>query len=124
MPNQLDHINKARHNEAFAASIKETQFLDWLVNGVFYSAMHYTEAYLAINNNHPNSHPVRNEFIQEDPNLGWNFYRNMYRPLRDDSYEARYNMRIFTLDEINRHIIPLLESVKQHLSQYIRQINI
>ncbi len=124
MANQLDHINKARHNEAFATSINGTKYLDWVVNGIFYSALHYTEAYLAIYDIHPDSHPVRNEFIREDRNLGWNFYRNMYRPLRDDSYEARYNMRIFTSEEVNRDIISVLENLKQYLSQYIREINI
>lgn len=124
MASQAEHIKKAKHNEAFYLSIKETQYLDWVVNGIFYSALHYIESYFAIKDEHPNNHPLRGKIIETDPNLGSYFYRKMYKHLRDDSYEARYNVRIFTSEEIQKEIIPKLEAIKHHLKQYIPQIKI
>src|SRR5208337_3068619 len=73
MASQEEHIKQAQHNESFSLSIKETPYLDWVVTGIFYSALHYIEGYLAINDGHPDIHAVRNEMIEEDPNLGWRF---------------------------------------------------
>lgn len=121
-----EHLKKAKHNEAFFISfdIDKTLYLDWVVNGIFYSALHYIEAYLATQDKHSDSHFSRNIFIEEDTRLGRRFYRDMYRSLHDDSNDARYNMRDFTPDEIKRHIIPQYEDIKQYLQQYIPQIKI
>ncbi len=124
MASQAEHIKKAEHNEAYYLSIKETPYLDWVVNGIFYSALHYIESYLATKGEHPDSHRLRNDIIEADPKLGWRFYTRMYKHLRDDSYEARYNVRIFTSGEIQKEIIPKLEAIKQHLKQYMPQIKI
>jgi uncharacterized protein (UPF0332 family) len=119
-----EHIEKAENNEAFSLSIKNTPYLDWVVTGIFYSALHYTEGYLATKGEHPDNHPFRNELIQEDPNLGWRFYSKMYKHLRDDSYEARYQIRTFAPEEIQNDIIPLLEAIKNHLKKFVPQIKI
>ena len=122
MASKAEHINKAEHNESFFQTIIETGYLDWAVNGIFYSALHYLESYLAINDDHPANHPLRNDSIQRDLNLGGRFYSKLYKPLRDDSYEARYEMRVFTREEVRNDIIPLLEAIKTHLEQYVPQI--
>jgi len=124
MASQVEHIGKAEHDEAFYLSIKETPYLDWVVTGIFYSALHYTESYLAIKDEHPDNHPIRNRIIEDDPNLGWRFYAKMYKPLRDDSYEARYKIRIFAPQEVQNDIIPLLEAIKNHLHKFVPQIKI
>ena len=124
MASQEEHIKQAQHNESFSLSIKETPYLDWVVTGIFYSALHYIEGYLAINDGHPDIHAVRNEMIEEDPNLGWRFYSRMYRHLRDDSYEARYKIRTFDTEEIQNDIIPLLNAIKNHLRRFVPQIRI
>lgn len=124
MASQVEHIEKAEHNEAFCLSIEETPYLDWVVTGIFYSALHYTESYLAIKGEHPNNHPIRNNIIEDDPNLGWRFYVKMYKPLRDDSYEARYKIRTFAPEEVHNDIIPLLEAIKNHLKKFVPQIKI
>jgi hypothetical protein len=124
MPDNVEHLKKAEHNEAFFNSLEidKTPYLDWLVNGIFYSAIHYIEAYLAIENKHSESHSARNIFIEEDPNLGRRFFRDLYRALRDDCYGGRYLMRVFTPDEIKKYLIPNFEQIKQYLQQYIPQI--
>jgi hypothetical protein len=124
MASQAEHIEKAEHDEAFCLSIKETPYLDWVVIGIYYSALHYTESYLAIKDEHPDNHPFRNNIIEGDPNLGWRFYVKMYKPLRDDSYEARYKIRTFTPEEVQKDIIPLLEAIKHHLKRFVPQIKV
>jgi hypothetical protein len=99
--------------------LDNTPYLDWVVNGIFYSAVHYVDAYFATNRFHPRDHLRRIVRITEDNNLGRLFYENCYRPIDQHSKAGRYNMRIFTSIEVRQDIIPLLSGVKQHLQQFI-----
>jgi len=123
MPTRNDHIGQARHNEQFFSSfdINTTPFLDWVVNGVFYSAIHYLDSYFAKNRKHPRDHKARFDLIWAEPDLGRSFF-HLYRPLKDDSQEGRYNMRTFTPNEIRRYILPLLNDIKTHLRRFIPEI--
>jgi len=123
MPSREDHINKARHNEQFCSSfdLNRTPFLDWVVNGIFYSALHYLDSFFAIKGKHPGDHQERIRLIRTERDLGRTFFQ-LYRPLKDDSEEGRYNMRAFTPDEIREHIMPLLNSIKTHLKRYVPEI--
>lgn len=124
MPNRRDHISQARHNEQFFSSfdINTTPFLDWVVNGIFYSALHYVDSYLASRGKHPITHQKRTPLIHDaKPDLGRSFFHN-YMSLKDDSEEGRYNMRVFAPDEIRRDIMPLLNDIKTHLRRYIPEI--
>lgn len=125
MPNLRDHIDKARHDEKFLSSfdLDRTLFLDWVVNGIFYSSLHYIDSYFADKGIHPRNHEERNGFIRDDTNLGRPFFTNLYRPLKDDSRDARYDIRTFTGDEVKKNILPLLDSIKKHLNKYISQIS-
>jgi len=124
MPTLKEHLRKAIHNEDFYSSfdLEKTPYLDWVVNGIFYSALHYMGSYFATQNQHPGDHLERNRLIEVDPNLGRNFYISCYRDLKDDSEDARYRMRTFIAKEIRQDIIPLLKSVKQFLNQYVKEI--
>jgi len=123
MPSQKNHIDQARHNEQFVSSfnIKTTPFLDWVVNGIFYSALHYLDSYFANKGKHPGTHPERIRLIWAERDLGRPFFR-LYRPLKDDSEQGRYAMRGFSPDEIQRYIRPLLNDIKTHLKKYIPEI--
>jgi hypothetical protein len=119
MPTIQNHLNKAKHNENYYQSfdIDKTIKLDWVVNGIFYSAMHYLDAYFAIRTIHPSKHVERIRYINQDRNLGRQFYVTWYRPLEQHSRAGRYDMRSFTALEVRQDIIPLLSGVKQHLQQ-------
>jgi len=123
MPLQKDHIDKARHNEQFCSSfdLNTTPFLDWVVNGIFYSALHYVDSYFASKNLHPGNRYNRNTLIKDDPNIGKSVYY-LYRSLQDDSEEGRYRMKVFSSDEIQRDIIPLLNDIKTHLKRHVPEI--
>lgn len=119
MPGLQEHLNKAKHNENYYQSFDfdNTPYLDWVVNGIFYSAMHYLDAYFATKPLHPDTHKKRIRCINQDNNLGRQFYITWYRPLDQHSRNGRYNMRNFTPTEIRQDIMPLLSGVKQHLQQ-------
>ncbi len=115
MPTTPEHKAKAAANEAFASTLDAPSW-DWAVSGLFYSALHYVEAYLATKNVHSGSHPVRDSHIQKDTVLK-TVYKS-YRELKDESRTARYDVVQFspvdvkrltaTLDQVKRVIFPLI----------------
>jgi hypothetical protein len=119
MPSLQEHLDKAKHNEDFYQSfdLDNTLFLDWVVNGIFYCAMHYLDAYFATNDFNPTSHMARVRRITADINLGRDFYETWYRPLEQHSRAGRYDMQEFTSIEIRQDIIPLLSGLKLYLQQ-------
>ena len=123
MPTKKEHIEKARYNEQFFSffDINTTPFWDWVVNGIFYSALHYVDSYLAVNGENPGKHRERIRLIQGDPNLGQLIFFH-YMSLKDDSEGGRYNMKVFLSDEITNDILPSLNSIKTHLKKYIPEI--
>jgi uncharacterized protein (UPF0332 family) len=123
MPRQEEHIEKARYNEQFFSSfnLDTTPFLDWVVNGIFYSALHYLDSYLASKGENPGEHRERIRLIQGDPKLGQLIFYH-YMSLKDDSEGGRYNMKVFLPDEITNDILPSLNSIKTHLKKYIPEI--
>lgn len=125
MPTVLEHLHKAEYNEGFYLSfdLDSTPYLDWVVNGIFYSALHYIECYLAKHDKHPTTHGMRNEDIKDDPNLGRHIYRK-FKSLKDDSEGGRYLMQGFTPREIRQYIIPNLYGIKEYLQKYIPQIRL
>jgi hypothetical protein len=125
MPTVSEHLKKAEHNEGFYLSFDliTTLYLDWIVTGIFYSALHYIESYFATQNKHSLNHGERNDNIKNDPNLGREIYIR-YRDLKDDSHNGRYLTNAFTPGEIEQYIIPNLYSIKEHLQRYIPQIRL
>jgi hypothetical protein len=100
----VEHRAKAEHNEAFvgAFDLDATPFLDWAVTGVFYAALHYLRALAA---RHAfggiRSYGEMDRLfstlapLRRNPGL----YRH-YRFLKDESREARYEMRRFAPREV------------------------
>jgi len=125
MPEDLEHLHKAEHNEDFYLSfdLNTTPYRDWIVNGIFYSALHYIESYLATQQKHSQNHPDRNANIRDDPNLGIDIFRK-FNALKDDSENGRYFMKVFTPGEIRQFIIPKLYEIKEYLKRYIPQIRL
>ena len=93
MPDSNQHLSLAQSNERFAESIAvlPVRFPDWETTALFYSALHYADAYLATHGIHPRNHDSRIEsaklFIRS-----WEDYRHLYRL----SLAARYNMASYT----------------------------
>jgi hypothetical protein len=80
---------------------------------LFYSALHWIDAYLAGKNFHPATHTIRDDEVENNGSLSAVF--NDYRRLKDLSRAARYEIPSFGEDKLavarNR-----LFKIKQHIS--------
>jgi uncharacterized protein (UPF0332 family) len=114
MPSKDDHLQKARHNEAFFDSfeLRSTPYLDWVVTGIFYAALHYVDAFLATQGVHPGSHSRRDAEVKLF--LGAGFYLDD-RALKDDSQDARYRAHRFSAEEVDNDIKPLFQKIKSEV---------
>ena len=119
MPSKDDHLAKAEHNERFAQQfdIGNSPYRDWVVTGLFYSAVHYVEAYLATQGRHSMDHSVRDSEVHRETNL--RLIYNVYKNLKNDSINARYYMYPFTPTEIRNHAVPNHARVKSYITSLI-----
>ncbi len=104
MATKEQHLKKAEHNEAFfnEFEIDATPYLDWVVTGIFYSAIHYIRAVAA-------KHRFINISSYGEIDRMFStvsiFKRNSdvyidYRQLKDDSRAARYEITPFSATEV------------------------
>jgi hypothetical protein len=93
--NPADYLTKARQNEAFAEFLMNghSQFEEWAFTALFYSAIHYVNAFLAHSNlSLPTIHPQRLKLINMH-------LRSVYKPfrlLKDMSEHTRYKTRVLS----------------------------
>ena len=106
-----EHIEKARHNQDFVDHLNpdSTRFLDWVVTGHFYAALHFVGAYLQTRGAQSFSHVYTDTVMLEDPNLD-RIYAD-YSDLKNDSFEARYGTRRFTSEYVQESCQPSLDSI-------------
>jgi len=118
MPGKSDHVRKAQHDERFVASfdLDSTPYLDWVITALFYSGLHYVEAYFATRSLHSADHRTRDSAVQRDPNLKQLY--NDYSELKNFSINARYYMVQFTAEEV-RDLQPRLDAIRRHVSPYL-----
>ena len=93
MPTLNQHLPLAESNERFVESISSlpARFPDWEITALFYSALHYVDAFLSTQGIHPRSHENRIRSIRQYAD-SWEDYRDLYNL----SLDARYNMVSFT----------------------------
>jgi hypothetical protein len=93
------HIQQAERNEDLYEYLGRATppYYEWQVVALFYSALHYVDAYLATlslpNGVHPGSHSERNYLVRVEA-----FLRGLwvdYRELQDRSRDARYDLVSF-----------------------------
>lgn len=117
MPNRNEHLGKAKHNENFYLSfdIDKTLYKDWVVVGVFYTALHLIDAHFALSNKHPFAHGMRDDWVRNDLRLSkiWMDYRD----LKEFQQKASYKIYNFTSQEIKDEVFPLLDSIKKSLQE-------
>jgi hypothetical protein len=92
MPLIDQHIKQAKHNEEFVVFCNPTAspYPDWIVTIIFYAAIHYIEAALAIKNKHSDDHASRENLIVHHID-NYNLLYIAHRNLKDRSRKARYN---------------------------------
>lgn len=112
---KLRHMNKALHNEDFYKSfnIDKTDFKDWIVAGIFYTALHYYEAYFSELGKHSRDHGIYDEWIPNDDKIK-NTYSD-YQELKLYRWQASYRSKNFKPIEIRTDILPKLDSIKKQI---------
>lgn len=122
MPSKEQHAEQASKNERFYDSfdLDKTKFLDWAITALFYSLLHYVDAYLDLKlRYHPKNHTNRTPLVSNDSNLKQIYLK--YRRLKDESEAARYDVKVFKpaqirqlkqckFDPAKSHILALLQS--------------
>ncbi len=118
MPTKAEHQRKAEHDERFVSSLDgaTTPYLDWAITALFYSGLHYVEAYFATRGVHSADHRTRDSAVQRDLNIKQLY--NDYSELKNFSINARYYMVAFKPDDV-RDLQGRLESIRRHISPYL-----
>jgi hypothetical protein len=90
MPSRDEHLNKARKNKEFAESLKldNPTCVGWALTALFYSALHYIDAYNAKYNKHCRTHQDLTDNIERNPVL--EAISDDYSDLLTFSWNARY----------------------------------
>lgn len=84
---------------------------------MFYTALHYVEAYLATKRIHSGSHPIRDSNINRDSVLRA-IYPD-YRDLKDESRTARYDVVKFSEQDV-KDMQKNLETIKKVIVPHIK----
>ncbi len=113
------HLAQAERNERFYNSldIRTTEFLDWAITALFYSVLHYVDAYLAASmqpaDSHPRNHVQRGLWIGRVSEL--NPIWAEYLELKNYSEDARYELIDFTPQQVSDFYNLRFKAVKEHV---------
>ena len=118
MPALNDHLRQAEHNRDFANSLDASKYSDWIAIALFYSALHYLDAFLATKGHHPGGHPVRDGFVAMVVELKPIY--NEYRTLKNSAHTARYFcLPAFSPGHLKQLRDVHLAQIRDHLRAYI-----
>ena len=119
VPSKDEHLNRATDNETLARSLDldKPVCVDWAITILFYSALHYIDAYLAGKLQHPPDHTARDSQVSSNASLA-DIYRD-YRFLKDKSEEARYNIANFHKSQLPK-IEDRFKKIRAHVLSKIR----
>src|SRR5215469_10636766 len=100
LPSKDEHFSKAIDNQRFAESLLTTTRAEreWGIVARFYSALHFIEAYLSIDERGTSSHESRRDVIRALPELHAIAYD--YRDLQNLAWNARYLCGPCTLNDV------------------------
>jgi uncharacterized membrane protein len=117
-PAPSDHVKKADANKHFgyAMNAKIPTAAGWALVAMFYSALHYAEAYLLKTSRRVTNHEQRLDAIKFDRNLT-SIYAQ-YRHLSDYGYNARYNLITYGQADVDK-AKPSLEAVERHIKSLL-----
>lgn len=99
MPALHRHLPQAERNESAADAIASLpdRHPDWEVTMLFYSALHYVDAFLATRGLHPRNHCERHDLLSNLTDIS-----EYYQILFKRSMNARYHIYHFTPPEADR----------------------
>jgi len=118
-----EYPEQAAHNSDFAQHIRDnlSDCLDWSATCLFYSAVHYVNAYfvkfgIPIPRRHRGVNakkPGRTNIIQQDPKLSVIYPH--YRHLDDESRDARYELKKILASDYDSFLLPRLNKIRNFI---------
>jgi hypothetical protein len=117
---QTQHTEKADRNANFAVALDLSKQVnvEWAMTSLFYSSLHYVEAYCArvgFPDSVHNTHGKRDTLVGRDAVL--RTIRNEYTDLKNFGLEARYECRAIPAKKVTDEAIPALNTIKSHIRQ-------
>ncbi len=118
MADKDEHLKQAHHNEEFLEYLREniSIYADWYTICIYYTALHYIEAYLDILFQHPTNNFERDRDIKQYLDKST---RKKFRLLKDVSENARYNIIDINVEGIDKEFEPALEFIKNNINELI-----
>ena len=119
MPSESGHLRQAERNESLYADLCSLdsapgEYTEWEVVALFYSALHYVDAYLANRlAHHPTGHQQRNRLVRITRELME--IERLYTRLYRESTLTRYELRRPTVDEVRDIEHNLFNPTKRHI---------
>jgi uncharacterized protein (UPF0332 family) len=117
MPSRDEHLRQAQHNLEFSESLDPGRYSDWIATGLFYSALHYVDAFLATKSIHPGRHDVRDDLMTKVAEL--KLISNAYWALKNSSRTARYYTPPRFSQTHLRRLRESLEEIRRSLRAHI-----
>lgn len=122
MPSVVEHLETAKRNYGISKFLLDNKndYAEWIVISLFYSAVHFLEAFLASLPvpYHPDSQSERNNSVARY------FSKDCYKKyalLKDKSIEARYYCKLFKIEYIHSSVVPAFEFFKKIISERLTQ---
>ncbi|MGA3260763.1 MAG: hypothetical protein ABSE35_17920 [Bryobacteraceae bacterium] len=117
-PAPSDHVRKADENKSFGYGMIATHptSAGWALTAMFYSALHYAEAYFLKTSKHVDNHGERSDAIKFDRNLSGIY--GQYMHLFDCGFNARYRLKIYGKSDVEK-AKPSLEAVEKHIKSLL-----
>ena len=119
MPPYTQHLAKAKSNLSFVDFLGPSQasFLDWVILGYFLTALHHVEAYFDFFYGKSfGNHTKRRRAIIGDTRLA--NYFSCYRQLETYSQTARYGIKQFNHQYIQRRVIPQFQKLRTAIESF------
>lgn len=113
MPFQWEHLGAAEANKSLAITLLRQGHPEWAAVLVFYSALHFVEAYLASKDLHARSHEARWNYISKLTDLQPLY--DPYRLLETRSRWARYELRRLSSADVQGFIDSELRQIEERV---------
>ena len=117
MASRDSHLSKTREIAQFVQHLETSRFPEWGIVGIFYWALHLTDAWLAEELSiHPTNHINRNNLVREYlPEIAIN-----YSALYILGRRARYETTSMTDSQYNQAYVEHFEPLQAYLSHLLQ----
>ncbi len=120
MPSAEQHRQQAEHNKAFVQSfdLDTSAYLDWVVTGAFYTALHLVEWFLKMRG----LAGRRDHYLCDAHTARMSELRSIYfdyTELKFQSEAGRYECATFSPDVLRHDLLPRLSQIERYIKSLL-----